>query len=73
MMRLPGNRSRTRTQAMSVPIVALMRPTSSDRMIVSLSVAAASAPVMAAQNCDQPPSKPFNTTKASGMITSTLR
>ena len=70
--RLPGNASRTSTQAMSVPITALITPTASALSTVSRIAATAAGLLTASQNPDQPPPNPFTTTAASGNSTSRL-
>ncbi len=71
--RLPTKRSRTMTQAMSVPMTALMPATMSDATTVSSRAARASGVVTASQKPDQPWPRPRQTTAASGMTTSRLR
>ncbi len=71
--RLPTKRSRTITQAMSVPMTALTAATMSDATTVSSRADRASGVVTAVQNPDQPWPMPRHTTAASGMTTSRLR
>src|SRR6476661_2399745 len=70
---LPGNRSRTRTQAMIVPNTALIRTTISEHTRVSFSAAMACVPVTASQNEPVPLSNALAATAASGRRTMTLR
>src|SRR4051812_25503268 len=73
MIRLPGKVSRTSSQAMSVPITALMMPTISEATTVSLMVERASGVVMSAQNPAQPFSVAVRMTAPSGRITTKPR
>ena len=73
MIRLPGNSSRTITQAMIVPKTALIATTIADAPRVSFSAAIACGVVTSSQNEDSPPSNDFATTAASGIRTIRLR
>ena len=53
---LPGNSSRTSTQAISVPMTTLIATTPSETSSVSFSAATASGSVIASQNAPRPPS-----------------
>src|SRR3954453_3543436 len=66
MTLLPRKRSRTRTQAMSVPATALIAATTSDAPSVSSSAARAGRLVAACQKAARPPSSERTTTAASG-------
>src|SRR4051794_3812627 len=70
---LPRKSSRTRTQAISVPMTAFTTVTTSARTSVSLSADTASGSLIASQNAAAPPSKDFDTTAASGSRTMTDR
>src|SRR3954466_7780397 len=69
----PRKSSRTRTQAISVPVTALIATTISDTMSVSLNAATACGPLTTSQNSPSPPSNDFAATAASGSSTITLR
>src|SRR4051794_24729088 len=69
----PRKSSRTRTQAISVPVTALIATTISDTMSVSLNAATACGPLTTSQNSPSPPSSDFAATAASGSRTITLR
>src|SRR5829696_6369141 len=71
--RLPGNWSRTRTQAISVPIPAFPAATSSDTIRVKRSAATAWGSVAAAQKAAQPSRLERHTTAVSGRTTIRLR
>src|SRR5215211_5248555 len=71
--RLPGNWSRTRTQAISVPIPAFPAATSSDTIRVKRSAATAWGSVAAAQKAAQPSRLERHTTAVSGTTTIRLR
>ncbi len=68
-IRLPGNSSRTSTQAISVPITALMAATTSETISVRRIAACACGVVTASQNAATPPSSDCTTTAASGIRT----
>src|SRR5918994_4960199 len=68
-IRLPGNSSRTSTQAISVPITALIAATISETTSVSRIAACAWAFVTASQNSPTPPSNDCTTTAARGIRT----
>ena len=70
---LPRNWSRTRTQAINVPIPTLSRVTSAAIPTVSRMAAAVCSLVMLAQKVLQPPSPAVTTTAERGMSTSRLR
>src|SRR4051794_15876416 len=70
---LPGNSSRTSTQAISVPVIALITTTIADTISVSLNAAIAWSLLTACQNSSRPPSSDFAATAASGSSTITLR
>src|SRR5437764_11319723 len=70
---IPRNRSRTRTQAISVPATALIATTISEMTTVSSSADWASGPDTARQNPSSPPSIERAATAASGSSTLTLR
>ena len=70
---LPGNESRTSTQAIRVPMTRLMAATRIEIRIVSLSAEAASGAVIEFQNEDQPSSRDRQMTAARGMRTMRLR
>src|SRR3954452_24973956 len=70
--RLPGNWSRTRTQATSVPATALSAATPIEQASVSFSAATAGGAVTASQNAARPPSVDLATTAARGSRTMTL-
>ena len=72
-IRLPGNSSRTRTQAMIVPATALIATTIAEAIRVSFSAATACGAVTSSQNEASPPSNDFATTAASGIRTIRLR
>src|SRR3954462_5493285 len=69
---LPGKRSRTSTQAISVPAAAFTAATASDAASVSFSAATAAGAVTASQNAARPPSSERATTAASGSTTMRL-
>src|SRR5580765_1160177 len=69
----PRKRSRTRTQATSVPVTALMAAAASEHSSVRRSAATAWRPLTAAQSASRPPSVERATTAASGISTMTLR
>src|SRR5215212_7339044 len=71
--RLPGNWSRTRTQAISVPIPAFPAATSSDTIRVKRRAARAWGWVAAAQKAAQPSRLERHTTAVSGRTTIRLR
>src|SRR5215216_2032185 len=71
--RLPGNWSRTRTQAISVPIPAFPAATSSDTIRVKRSAATAWGSVAAAQKAAQPSRLERHTPAVSGRTTIRLR
>src|SRR4051812_27683182 len=70
--RLPGNWSRTSTQAISVPKKALTAATSSADRTVSFRAATDCLLETVSQKCAMPPSVDFATTAASGSSTITL-
>src|SRR4051794_34161195 len=70
---LPRKSSRTSTQAISVPVTALIATTISETISVSLNAATAWGPVTTSQNSPSPPSSDFAATAASGSRTTTLR
>jgi hypothetical protein len=72
-IRLPGNSSRTSTQATSVPKKALMITTISEVMSVSLIAATASLFEIARQKTSMPPSPDFTSRAAIGASTSAVR
>src|SRR3954453_10818088 len=72
MTALPRKRSRTSTQATSVPATALIAATRIDRTSVSFSAATACGAVTASQKAPSPPSSERATTAASGIRTMTL-
>ena len=72
-MLLPGNESRTSTQAISVPLTALIATTISEMANVSFRAATASGRVTAFQKLAQPSSNADATTAAIGMRTIRLR
>src|SRR3954447_1493530 len=73
LMRLrPRKRSRTSTQATSVPAIALTAATRIDNTSVSLSAATACGALTASQKAPSPPSVDRATTAASGIRTITL-
>src|SRR4051812_4470894 len=72
MTALPRKRSRTSTQATSVPATALIAATRIDTMSVSFSAATACGAVTASQKAPSPPSSERATTAASGIRTMTL-
>ena len=72
-MPLPGNSSRTSTQAISVPNSALTSTTITEAISVSRSAATACGLLMEFQNVSQPPSNDLNTTAASGISAMMLR
>ena len=61
--------SRTRTQAIAVPVTALIATTMSEAVRVSLRAAIASGLVAASQNVDSPPSNARVVIAASGIRT----
>ena len=71
--RLPGNSSRTRTQAISVPLNAPTTATTSETVTVSSSAATASGPDTVRQKPARPPSTERASTAASGSSTIALR
>ena len=71
-MRLPGNSSRTSTQAISVPITTLTRATMADTSTVTRSAARATGAVAASQNPLTPSSNEVTVSAASGSRTMTL-
>src|SRR5262245_8247383 len=73
MSRLPGNSSRTSTQAISVPATALITTTISEATTVSFSAATACSLVTAVQNASHPPSIDRATTAAIGISATMLR
>src|SRR5215211_8347210 len=66
---LPGNSSRTRTQAISTPITASMAATTIETISVNRMAATAWGLVTASQNSPTPPSNERTTTAASGIRT----
>src|SRR5215208_2920356 len=72
-MPLPGNSSRTSTQAISVPNTALISTTITEAISVSLSEATAWSVVMALQKESTPLPIDFATTAASGISATMLR
>src|SRR5881396_1087046 len=72
MKRLPGNWSRTSTQAISVPKTALIAATRSADSTVSFSAATDCLLETVSQKCAMPPSVDFATTAASGSSTMML-
>ena len=70
--RLPKKRSRTSTQAISVPMTMLTSVTRNAVPTVSRMAAAVCALVTASQKCAHPPSHAVTTTAASGISTSRL-
>src|SRR3954463_6007355 len=70
---LPRKSSRTSTQAISVPVTALITTTIADVMNVSFSAASACGPVTTSKNSDTPPSSDLTATAASGSSTMMLR
>jgi hypothetical protein len=70
---LPGNSSRTRTQAIRVPVTALMTTTISDVISVSRRAAMDCSFVTAFQKPSQPASVERTTTAASGISATMLR
>src|SRR5215218_8442131 len=68
-MPLPQNLSRTKTQAMSVPITTLISATSAEAPTVSVRADQESGVVTAAQKPDGPPSADCQATAASGNST----
>src|SRR5262245_18154659 len=71
-MLLPGNWSRTSTQAISVPITTLMTATTTETSTVMRSESMAAGAVMASQNPDQPSSNEVTVRAASGSGTMML-
>ena len=69
---LPGNSSRTSTQAMSVPKTTLIRATTSETHTVIVSASIAASSVMASQKPLQPLSNDCTVIAASGSSTMTL-
>src|SRR6266545_2575437 len=69
---LPGKLSRTSTQAIVVPITALIATTISEAISVSFRAAMASGLVIAVQNAPIPPSADFAVSAASGIRTMRL-
>ena len=69
---LPGKRSRTSTQAIRVPMTALMTVTIAETIRVSLTAYQAASFVIASQNPLQPSSKAPAVRAASGMSTMML-
>ena len=72
-MRLPGNSSRTSTQAISVPKTALTTTTITDTTSVSLIAASASGLEISRQNALVPPLLDFASSAATGSSTSADR
>ena len=72
-MRLPGNSSRTSTQAISVPKIALIATTIAETTSVSLIAASASGLVTSRQKAPAPPLPDFASSAATGSSTSTDR
>src|SRR4051794_16445088 len=72
MTALPRKRSRTSTQATSVPATALIAATRIDTISVSFSAATACGAVTASQKAPSPPPSERATTAASGIRTITL-
>jgi hypothetical protein len=70
---LPGNSSRTSTQAISVPNTALISTTITDAISVSLSAATAWSVVIALQKESTPLPIDFASTAASGISATMLR
>jgi len=70
---LPGNESRTRTQAIAVPVTALKAATSTDTPRVSFSADEASGFVTSCQNVCSPCDRELQTSAASGTSTIRLR
>jgi hypothetical protein len=70
---LPGNSSRTSTQAISVPNTALITTTSTDAIRVSLSAATACGFETAVQKPSAPFSNDLKTTAARGISATMLR
>ena len=71
--RLPGNSSRTRTQAITVPKTTLIATTMSDAITVSFSAATACGARDRVPERAEPPSSEVATTAAIGSSTITLR
>src|SRR5690242_9990754 len=71
-MRLPGNSSRTRTQAMRVPITALTTATMAATRTVTRNEASATGAVTACQKPPTPSPSEVTVSAASGRSTSTL-
>jgi hypothetical protein len=71
--RLPGKSSRTRTQAVRVPITRLINATPNEAATVSFSAAQASGVRTACQKAPGPCPAERHTTNASGMSTTRLR
>lgn len=69
---LPGKSSRTRTQAISVPMTTLTRATTTETTTVTRSAASAIGSVTAPQKPDQPSSNALTVSAASGSRTITL-
>ena len=72
-MPLPGNSSRTSTQAIRVPKKALTRTTMTEAISVRRSAATACGLLIAFQKVSKPPSNDSNTTAASGISAMMLR
>src|SRR2546425_8057275 len=72
-IRLPGKLSRTRTQAIAVPVITLTTATISEATRVSFRAAIACGEVTAVQNAPSPPSVDCETSAASGIRTIRLR
>ena len=70
---LPRNSSRTRTQAISVPVTALIAATTAEAISDSFSAATACSLVTAVQKVSNPSSNDLSTTAASGISTIRLR
>src|SRR4051794_29546386 len=71
--RLPRKSSRTRTQAITVPVTALIAATIAESITVSSIAERASGALTASQNAPRPPSSPRASTAASGSRTIRLR
>ena len=70
---LPGKLSRTSTQAITVPAMALIATTISEQISVSLSAARASGVVMSVQNALRPSDVDCEISAAIGISTTMLR
>ena len=72
-MPLPGNSSRTSTQAINVPNTPLISTTITEAISVSRSAATAWGLLIEFQKVSKPPSNDLNTTAASGISAMMLR